>query len=510
MFRIISGRKITLLTIALVSLMAYSTINLHSLTGKVSAVASVSEGIQTCFGRVNQSFTAQLLGGNRAYTTSSFLVATEECFGDVIALSEDAFLGDEKAVELMRKINGLASNVRWFHGKMGTVENKASATIPGKRVISGRFTVRSATGTDHTSSSTKSEISSKFSKTEEIKDQVLDKLATLKSDWESHLGWVKQGMAAASLLLSAMIFGLLIGKRAQKIKNNMFEAEALSEIKKEETMDNVQVEGIITRALESHDLPQCANLFGNFCNELYNHTPIANKFVSPITPVMASSGPAQEAPGIKMAIDMLEQVGKEKVEAVVGSSCSVDGVLSSVIDQLASKLFTHGILVDLNIQADVKVTMSEDSLGQVLFQLLSNAINALNDSTKLGHDKRIKVNLKRLGGVAIIEIENFGKGLPIEIIKEQGNIGTVRLAGIGLSICRELIGQVDGQFILSNMQEEETGEILGAQVKVVLNALVEEKQSATTNAVAAANKGQLVSVFKGSKKQLRKQLGVTN
>ncbi len=498
------AHKTGLLTFVLISLLTYSTVNLQKFSGKTEVLASLNEGIQTCFMRVNQTFTAKLLGGNQSYLTPSFLLETEECFGDIISLAEDSFLKDRNQAELLRKINSLSSNVHWFHEKVGSADGKENTIT--KRSNKNRFVVKATN-----EPSNNSEISGRFSKIELIKEQVLEKQDNFRSGLEDKLGLIKQTTIAVSFLLSVLVVWLLLGIKVRRKLNEQFEEAAFFEIKKEDAIEVTQVENIITKVLEGNGLVYCAHLFGNFCNNVLSGEKVGEgeEVISPFAPNLIT--PAGTEANLKAAMTLIEHSGNSSddfTNSVSANFANVDKVFSQVVDQLASKLFTCGILLDLNIQSSISVSMSEEGLGQVLFQVISNAINALNNLTEVSCEKKIKVNLKRLGGVAIVEVENSGEGFPEHILKEQENLRVVKMAGTGLTICKELIEQSRGQFLLSNIVGKD-GDIIGAQVKVVLNASVENKIGAgTVVRKDVANKTELVSLFKGSKKELLKQISI--
>lgn len=81
---------------------------------RIKRLSNFESGMQTCFSRVNQTYTAKMLGDTTSdYLTSNFQNLTEECFAEGILNVEDSFKSE--LAQVAKKLSTLASNVHWFH-----------------------------------------------------------------------------------------------------------------------------------------------------------------------------------------------------------------------------------------------------------------------------------------------------------------------------------------------------------------------------------------------------------
>ena len=91
----------------------------------------LEEGLNTCFSRLNNSYTAHLLGDTTSLALSpSFLGETEQCFSDVIAYSEKAQASWSR--EVVAPVNAISTETFRLHQKLGDAE-------PGTSEVMGPF-----------------------------------------------------------------------------------------------------------------------------------------------------------------------------------------------------------------------------------------------------------------------------------------------------------------------------------------------------------------------------------
>ena len=86
-----------------------------------------------------------------------------------------------------------------------------------------------------------------------------------------------------------------------------------------------------------------------------------------------------------------------------------------MIDIHSSKIFTQGVKLDLNVEDNVNVQGDQESLEQIFYYLILNAVNSGDNS----ENKKVSIKLKKLGGTVIIELAHSGKGFPKELILDQ-------------------------------------------------------------------------------------------
>ena len=102
----------------------------------------------------------------------------------------------------------------------------------------------------------------------------------------------------------------------------------------------------------------------------------------------------------------------------------------------------HGYDIRLDVDDGVTVDADKNKIGQVLHNLIGNAVNYTGD------DKRVFVSLKRRGNVVRFSVKDTGKGIPAEDLKEiwdryyrshESHKRPVQGTGLGLSIVRTVL-----------------------------------------------------------------------
>jgi hypothetical protein len=77
----------------------------------LSSLNSLLDGAQTCFMRVNQSYSARMIGLDSSYLKKDFLTQTENCFNDLKALAQK----HERLNSVMESIDSISDQTYWFH-----------------------------------------------------------------------------------------------------------------------------------------------------------------------------------------------------------------------------------------------------------------------------------------------------------------------------------------------------------------------------------------------------------
>ena len=92
----------------------FTTYSIQENSGQIKRLTNFENGIQTCFTRVNQTYTANLLGDTAStYLTQNFQNLTEECLAEGILTVENSFQSNYAGTAKL--LSNLASNVHWFH-----------------------------------------------------------------------------------------------------------------------------------------------------------------------------------------------------------------------------------------------------------------------------------------------------------------------------------------------------------------------------------------------------------
>ena len=69
------------------------------------------DGAQTCFLRVNQSYSARMIGLESSYLEKDFLNQTENCFNDLKEIADS----NKKITDVLDLVEDVSDQVYWFH-----------------------------------------------------------------------------------------------------------------------------------------------------------------------------------------------------------------------------------------------------------------------------------------------------------------------------------------------------------------------------------------------------------
>ena len=122
-------------------------------------------------------------------------------------------------------------------------------------------------------------------------------------------------------------------------------------------------------------------------------------------------------------------------------------VLSNAQSLVESKVTTSGVKIQLEVPSDApKIWCDSSSLEQVFVNLISNAIDAMKNST----NKKIKISVGSFGEHILISVRDTGPGIKKENLEDIFRpFFTTKAAGegtgLGLSICKQIIDKHHGE-----------------------------------------------------------------
>lgn len=125
----------------------------------------------------------------------------------------------------------------------------------------------------------------------------------------------------------------------------------------------------------------------------------------------------------------------------------VSEVLSNAQSLVESKVTTSGVKIQLEVPSDApKIWCDASSLEQVFVNLISNAIDAMKNST----NKEIKISVGSFGEHILISVSDTGPGIKRENLEDIFRpFFTTKAAGegtgLGLSICKQIIDKHHGE-----------------------------------------------------------------
>ena len=439
-------RKRSFLAVTLVGAIAVSGVVMKNTASQKAELAVLGEGVQTCFLRVNQSFTAKLLGQNNLdYLGTNFFSTSEECFAEALGTVKNQFKTESK--NLLRVMNALSSEVHTLHGKLRAADEKEDA------------------------------ITASFSRIESLKEDTQEEIAGLQESLQSNFSLARQLFFIFSGLFPLIFIWEVVERRRSEARLQAVEEEALKQLQDGRLRVDSHIEAIIKRALEVGEFVHSARLF-----ETWNE----KRFVATHTAYHELPVPKKEEKIVET--DLETTVEEPVVNQVLGlKDVAIEPLLAKVIDHLSSKIFTAGIMLDLDVAEDVRVLGREETLEQLIYHSVIRSVNALSDRCGV---RRLQITAKCVGHYVTLEFSDNGDAFSDEAIDAQAGLGTCA-QNLELTLCRELIKEVGGQFMIENVVKND--EVTGGKIKIRLSA-------------SAAEGKRLVSLKKGKKKDLMREL----
>lgn len=409
-----STHAITLMAIlGLVSFSALIQLN----SKKVSELRLFQEGIQTCFSRVAQTFTARTIGDlNSTYIANDFKGFTEECFGEAMVAFED--IKSFKSDEILAETNKINTEVYQLHKKI-------TATVP----LNTPENVLIAN------------IGSRFEKLEIKRDNVLtlvdnslQNLSEKRKDLKTFFYFF--AIITPFLILLSLLKNISKEKRFQKIENNA------SELLKDENFHVSKVEDLIGSTLREFEFENMKQLFDTY---------LARKGS------LQHSDSVGQSTFVNSKIDLEEQISqvwneaKTSPEKTVKTKKNPDALekkeltnleesVGVVVDSLAEKLFIMGVNVDINVRKTLAIISKED-LDQIIYHALTALIQ---DSDKKARNRSLNIFLKNNGNTSHLNMTYSGS---LEVNLDNR---------VELSICKQLL-EDNGGSLTTNHRKSSFG-----------------------------------------------------
>ncbi|MBC7537829.1 MAG: hypothetical protein H7281_03350 [Bacteriovorax sp.] len=452
----------------LLAALVSNTYNIQENAGRIKRLTNFESGMQTCFSRVNQTYTAKMLGDTASnYLTQNFQNLTEECFAEGILNVEDSFKAELSQVA--KKLSTLASNVHWFHEDI---------LSPGSvRAIANDGESR--------------DIGVRFEKIETTKDDILESSEKYKGEITNSLNNEKTVFYVSATLLVILMFSEYMSNTRRRLSNNIREKEAQAELLDNGGAASVKVGEIIKSVLDQNNLINCSKLFANYHEHQSFDKTIKNKSKFSLEGLITPIG-NQTLVGMNETIDKIwndDSIGvtADNIEDKMLLDLNLENMSSSVVDLLAEKLFSRGIQLDVKIPDNLMVKGRQEELEQTLYHLINYAINSTDEGSG---EKNISIFAHRLGDIVAFDLIHSGLGFDEEILKHRvGITSSGKSLDVDLQICQTLLEEIEARFQLDNKLNQ-NGEIIGGRVKIIFKA--------GTNASA-----RLVDLKVGSKKDIQ-------
>lgn len=125
--------------------------------------------------------------------------------------------------------------------------------------------------------------------------------------------------------------------------------------------------------------------------------------------------------------------------------CDLADLISNVLDIVKPELKSQNIQIQLKLEEKLLVPMSSGEIGQVILNLLNNAIQSLEDAKP--SPRIIVIETLRDGNFALFSIRDTGAGIPAEFKQNLFQLlNTTKQSGMGLGLwlCKHIVTRYGG------------------------------------------------------------------
>lgn len=429
---------------SLIGIVFASGMNRSSLN-RTKGLYTVSEGVTTCGSRINQSYVSAILGDKGStHLSPEFMQMTEDCLGDVIGTFSEHFEYD--LAQIGSSLNSL-----------GTLIHKMHISLSND----------SAGGVDVLYNSIESTL-------ETINQSLYGQRSEIRTNL-SYLNILFWFSASTLFLTTCLLVFKTIRRRS---RNEEIDVEAESISAKFTGLPNpAQVESIMKKALSANGLEHSLKLFMDY------HSDVLEGKLNFST---AASGKRRKPNQNNPTTVSNNHLNLEIIK--------LDRSLVRVLDIYRSKFTQHGITLEANVDEKVKLWATQDGLEQIFYNVLGYSFESCKNDLL---ERRVRIDCKVLGGIAIIAFTNSGFGFsedyletPLNILKDK------KLLTPELSLVYELIKDMGGKIGFKNLLDT-NGEIKGSNVELIFKFAGFE----------AGIGRKKVDVVKGSKRELLERFG---
>lgn len=449
-----------------VTLLITAAVFIQNLSSRIRQITVLGEGVQTCYQRIHQTYTARILGDTSApYLEESFLSSTQECLADSMSYFEahlEGFLTG--GVTLLNEVNELTHE---FNTKLASMEGNPENVVAS---VLGR----------------------RFERLETKKDEFLERLEGLSGNALASYSSLKWSFFLLIGLVSFFFIGELWNSFSLARNNEELEGRA-QDMLHDPSIKAEQVETFLTEALESNGLPRCALLVNGSARQnkkAVTQEELPKEVTLKAVPVLGNT--QEEINAQADAIwDMPETVITNDV--VQPEAVSLNEVLTNSLELLSSRFVTSAVSLDTNVTTDLSVFGNEEEVEQIIYLLLNQTIKNCDNCERESH---LSINAKNLGSTVFLNLFDSGKGFSKDFLDfNRGLSADCPEDSRDLLIVKEFAKELKADLTFENLQGS-NGDIVGSKVQVAFRSPGKEEKSGR----------RLVSLKKGKKRDLEAAL----
>jgi hypothetical protein len=440
--------------VSLISLIAISNTG-NSLGSNQSAIYKMASGINICFQRVNQTFTALMLKDlSSDFIKNDFKNTTGECFSQLSAALGGVLSADS---EVNTQMNNLISDVHWFGQKATRVAKLAK---------------------DDGIDLFQSNIIGKYEQLESLKMDIEEGILTSADNINKSKTLAMVAMILSQLTLLFSIIGLFMKKKL--VSKGMADVEKLVANSETKIEDHILSEKALKRLFGALDIPKTESFILKYFNTIIEENyRIKDHLIKANTL------------GERFEISELESDSTKMSTELQAEDCDFNHSLNTVIERVKEKAFNHGIIIDVNVKDQFHIKSNKEALDQFLFYMLSFAMDSSLDHNQ---GRKVIITGKPLGGIAYCKVKISGHAFTNEEFAIINGKEPERDTNIHLVLLKELIADSSARLAVKNKNNPS-----GGTVESEMEIIFDRSQISAETA-----KPSRINVLKGTKKELAK------
>jgi len=443
---------------------------IQNLSNRIRQITVLGEGVQTCYQRIHQTYTARVLGDLSApYLEEAFLTSTQDCLADTTAYFEshlESFLTG--GLTLLNDVNKLTHE---FHGKLEGLEGNPENVVAS---VLGR----------------------RFERLETKKDEFLERLEGLSSKAMASYSSLKWSFFLLIGLVSFFFLGELWNNITLAKRNDEIEEKA-GDLLHDPSALAEQVESLITEALENNGLPKTALLVNGTARQkkvVINEVDPIDLAGKPV-PVYGKSKEEVEAQIDAMWDDKQPGLpaGAPSIASQEPESVSLNETLGNTLELLSSRFVTSAVTLDTNLPKGLRVFGNEEEIQQIVYLLLNQNLKSCENGNGESH---ISVNAKTLGSTVFLTVFDSGIGFSKEFLDfNRGLTSECPESSKDLIIVKEFAKELKADLTFENLMGS-TSEVVGSKIQMAFRSPGKTEKKSK----------RLTSLVKGKKRDLEASL----
>ena len=449
-FRLSSKMLIAIGCVSLISILGFSLLG-QNLASKQTQLYQMANGLNICFQRVNQSFTALMIRDfSSDFMTKDFRNTTSDCFSEVSgSLSAKALM----TKSFKTKLNNIMSDTHWFSEKIDRVVDLSESQQMDL---------------------SQSNIINKYVEIEQIKNSLEEGMIAEADRTGQGRTLLTVGLTLSLLLMCASFFILFLKRKILLKEVRSIEDEVSRTLGERDS--HLLAQRIFKKLFSVLEIPKTQSFVIDYHSKL-----MEENFKMQDHLVKTNAEGFQPDEREVLDVEKLTRI-YEKVD--------FNQAVSMVIDKMKVKAFNHGIVVDTDIHDDFVVNSESESLNQLIFSILNYSMES---SLNHNEGRRIEIKGKPLGSIAYCKFKIAGFCFDESDLAVLNGEAPTDDTNVNLAILSELIDDANVKLAVKNRHNAKLGR-LESEIELIFERATAKK----TSRVVKGNKQEIKQMLQRS------------